>query len=487
MFLARCVHRWVAMDQPRNDVAHRGIGGLWKLSRWVQPLAAIEYSHRRKTWFFGTPRSRGPLAGWTFYKGTQWIAFNRRAAETVLGTDPAVTAWFSHGHIADETYLQTVLYHEPGLDVRQAVVTYVPEMVKPPQGGVTRWMVLDHEDLPAVWASGAAFARKVDQVERPSVIRAIDAEVDRRRALVPEARARRRDPLRTRPPADRLGALRGRRGHAPKRHLGHRRIAGRARPRRSAARRPRPGGQSNERGHWESDSVQHQHARPARGVGATAYAPPAQQAGRADAFDGRAARGDAVVHVASAGRPLVLKDPRLCLTLPLWRSAIPARLGAVLVLRDPEDVARSLQARDDMPVMLGLAMWDRYVRSAAGGSGRPADARRRVRTRCCANPVKASRVDERLPRAAWASGPGPRRRTLAAGRLDPSLRHQDADRDDYDDVCAPLRDVLGVLAERRRPPRRLAAARPSHRRHRGWTTCCAFGVSSHPPDASCTG
>ena len=134
MFLARCVHRWVAMDQPRNDVVQHGVGGLWKLSRWVQPLAAMEYSHRRKTWFFGTPRRRGPLAGWTFYKGTQWIAFNRRAAETVLGTDPAVSAWFSHGHIADETYLQTVLYHEPGLDVRNAVVTYVPEMVKPPQG-----------------------------------------------------------------------------------------------------------------------------------------------------------------------------------------------------------------------------------------------------------------------------------------------------------------------------------------------------------------
>ncbi len=194
MFLARCIHRWVAMDQPRHDVAHQAIGGLWKLSRWVQPLAAIEYSHRRRTWFLGTPRRRGPLAGWTFYKGTQWIAFNRRAAETVIGTDPAVTAWFSHGHIADETYLQTVLYHEPGLDVRNAVVTYVPEMVKPPQGSVARWMVLDDEDMPAVWASGAAFARKVDPVERPGIIRDIDQEVDRRRALVPETAGERAGP-----------------------------------------------------------------------------------------------------------------------------------------------------------------------------------------------------------------------------------------------------------------------------------------------------
>jgi hypothetical protein len=173
----------VAIHQPRNDVAHRGIGGLWKLSRWVQPVTAIEYSHRRETWFFGTPRPRGPLAGWTFYKGTQWIAFNRRAAETVLGTDPAVTEWFSHGHIPDETYLQTVLTHAPDLDVRNELVTYVPPMIMPAAGaGPTRWMVLGDEDLPTVWASGAAFARKVDPVERPGVLRAIDDEVDRRRA-----------------------------------------------------------------------------------------------------------------------------------------------------------------------------------------------------------------------------------------------------------------------------------------------------------------
>ena len=61
------------------------------------------------------------------------------------------------------------------------LVTYVPEMERPV--GPTRWMVLGDEDLPAVWASGAAFARKVDPVERPDVLRAIDEEVDRHRAL----------------------------------------------------------------------------------------------------------------------------------------------------------------------------------------------------------------------------------------------------------------------------------------------------------------
>ena len=57
MFLTRCLHQWVTMEQPRSPVAHRAIGGLWKLSRYVQPFVAIEYSHRREAWFFGRPRA----------------------------------------------------------------------------------------------------------------------------------------------------------------------------------------------------------------------------------------------------------------------------------------------------------------------------------------------------------------------------------------------------------------------------------------------
>ena len=68
-----------------------------------------------------------------------------------------------------------------------------------------------------------------------------------------------------------------------------------------------------------------------------------------------------------SGRPLVMKDPRMCLTMPFWRAVLPARLGAVFVLRDPLEVARSLKARDKIPILLGLAMWDRYIRSASSG------------------------------------------------------------------------------------------------------------------------
>jgi hypothetical protein len=74
----------------------------------------------------------------------------------------------------------------------------------------------------------------------------------------------------------------------------------------------------------------------------------------------------ALVASRSFGRPpMVLKDPRLCITLPFWRKVLEPEPCAVLILRDPLEAALSLSARhDDIPVSLGLAMWDRYVRQA---------------------------------------------------------------------------------------------------------------------------
>ena len=180
-FLARCLHRWVTIDQPGTTLGLKTMGGLWKLSRYVLPLFAIEASHRRSAWFFATPRRRGRPRDTTFYKGTQWIAFNRRSAGAILGTDQAVTDWFRRGHIPDETYFQTVLYNTPGLSVTNQLVTYVPE--GPLRPGPTRWMVLDESHLPDVWKSGAAFARKVDPETRPEIIEVIDEWVDRQRGM----------------------------------------------------------------------------------------------------------------------------------------------------------------------------------------------------------------------------------------------------------------------------------------------------------------
>jgi hypothetical protein len=58
-------------------------------------------------------------------------------------------------------------------------------------------------------------------------------------------------------------------------------------------------------------------------------------------------------------RPWVLKDPRLCVLLPLWRPALSAPVF-VLGYRDPLEVALSLRARDGLPLAAGIALWEIY-------------------------------------------------------------------------------------------------------------------------------
>jgi len=56
------------------------------------------------------------------------------------------------------------------------------------------------------------------------------------------------------------------------------------------------------------------------------------------------------------------KDPRLCITLPLWRRLLP-EFCVVLVARRPGPVSRSLSHREKMPVWYSLANWERYNRA----------------------------------------------------------------------------------------------------------------------------
>ncbi len=60
----------------------------------------------------------------------------------------------------------------------------------------------------------------------------------------------------------------------------------------------------------------------------------------------------------------IWKDPRLCLTLPVWRSALAGcRQSVILVYRHPVEVAWSLQRRDGFHPAYGLALWERYIRA----------------------------------------------------------------------------------------------------------------------------
>lgn len=68
-----------------------------------------------------------------------------------------------------------------------------------------------------------------------------------------------------------------------------------------------------------------------------------------------------------AHRPWLLKEPRLCLLLPLWRKVLEVPI-CVQILRNPVEVAASLRKRNDIPMEAGLALWEKYVRSAMSAS-----------------------------------------------------------------------------------------------------------------------
>jgi hypothetical protein len=204
-----------------------------------------------------------------------------------------------------------------------------------------------------------------------------------------------------------------------------------------------PAAASNELGHWESRTVIRYNSQVLRSRGGTGYDPPPATSGWGGESEYDDLRQQAALWFTetSAGKSVVMKDPRLCLTLPFWRSALTVPFAAVLALRDPMSVARSLQARDNLPIILGLAIWDRYVRSASLGLvGMPTlvveyDA-------MLANPGQAS-----ADVASFLDLVGVRRETdnTAAERLEPSLRHHADDHDSYGDLGHEQREVFRSL------------------------------------------
>ena len=83
-------------------------------------------------------------------------------------------------------------------------------------------------------------------------------------------------------------------------------------------------------------------------------------------------RGGRDHHVAEARRalfrrvhpraPWVWKDPRTSVLLPFWRRALGPKLAAVVVVRNPLDVALSMQRRHSVTIAFAVALWERYNR-----------------------------------------------------------------------------------------------------------------------------
>src|ERR1019366_2560982 len=121
----------------------------------------------------------------------------------------------------------------------------------------------------------------------------------------------------------------------------------------------------NPSGHFESRSLMHLNNALLTQMGRTWWYPPPTGedydavAARITTTRGQARRAFRRVHRSV---PWGWKDPRTSVLLPFWRRVLGPRLAAVVVVRNPLEVARSMQSRHGVPVSFGVALWERYNR-----------------------------------------------------------------------------------------------------------------------------
>lgn len=133
------------------------------------------------------------------------------------------------------------------------------------------------------------------------------------------------------------------------------------------------------------------------------------------------------------------KDPRCCLTLPLWRNALEQAgtpVHCVLVLRNPLDVARSLARRNDFAVANGLGLWYHYTLQCLVDSvGAP-----RVAVRY--QDLLSQPLQEATRLAGALSLDNSKIQTAVEETIDPALCHSRSDTEDLAEEASEL--VVGL-------------------------------------------
>jgi hypothetical protein len=129
-------------------------------------------------------------------------------------------------------------------------------------------------------------------------------------------------------------------------------------------------GPSNEAGHWESERLVFLHDQMLAEAGSSwrdlrtldltrlsedrlAYYKSAIRSIIQDEFD--------------SANVFVLKDPRICRFIPLYRtvlSELDVRIYSIVMIRNPLDVSASLSVRNKMPSVCGLLLWLRHCLDA---------------------------------------------------------------------------------------------------------------------------
>jgi hypothetical protein len=129
-------------------------------------------------------------------------------------------------------------------------------------------------------------------------------------------------------------------------------------------------GPDNERGFWESTPLVQFHERLLGDLGSDwtdwrAIDPKWQTSDASQAF--RTTLSELIESEFGESSTFVSKDPRMCLLLPLWLntlSSMKIEPVAVLSLRSPSEVAKSLRKRDGFPLERAVVLWLRHMLEA---------------------------------------------------------------------------------------------------------------------------
>ena len=183
-----------------------------------------------------------------------------------------------------------------------------------------------------------------------------------------------------------------------------------------------PPAPDNPEGFWENVHLVGVNDLVLAALGGAWDAPPPLPAGwarRPDLDELALAAAELVDRLAAAG-PWAWKDPRSSLTLPFWQRVVPD-LRVVVCIRNPVEVARSLRARDGMPLAEGLRLWEAYYARLLADT----EPGRRLVTHYAAYFDHARRELRRLLAFLGLTPPA---RTLcrALDAVGPRLRHQHA-------------------------------------------------------------
>jgi hypothetical protein len=81
-----------------------------------------------------------------------------------------------------------------------------------------------------------------------------------------------------------------------------------------------------------------------------------------DQRSGFIARASDIIRSLQGRGPFLLKDPRLSLLFPIWRSELADPI-CIIAWREPMAVARSLATRDGLPLLASIALWEHYTRA----------------------------------------------------------------------------------------------------------------------------